>query len=100
MIEVAVSVAVVSPDASGAPWGCARTVYWSIELPPSSAGAVNDTSLPPSATDADTIDGAPGTPAGVTDTAALGALSPAALVATTVISYWVPLVRPVTVIGD
>ena len=72
-----------------------------IALPPLLAGAVKVTlawALPPVAVP---IVGAPGTVAGVTlFDAAEAAPVPTAFVAVTVKVYAVPLVRPVTTIGD
>jgi hypothetical protein len=72
-----------------------------IAEPPFETGAVNETvaSVLPATADGEV--GAPGTVRGVTaEEAEEAAPSPAALVATTVKVYDVPLVRPVTVIGD
>ena len=72
-----------------------------MELPPSLAGAVQDTVAEALPAVADTPVGAPGTPAaGVTAVeAAEAAPAPLALVAVTVKVYGVPLVRPLTVHG-
>jgi hypothetical protein len=65
------------------------------------AGAVNVTVASALPLTAETLVGAPGTVAGVTALLALEAVPvPTALVAVMVKVYEVPLVRPVTVIGE
>ena len=65
------------------------------------AGGVNDTVATPSPATALTAVGAPGAPTGVTlPLGAEAGLTPMAFVAVIVNVYAVPLVRPVTVIGE
>ena len=72
-----------------------------IGLPPLLAGGVNGTEALELLGTAVPIVGAPGAPAGVTlFEAAEAAPVPIAFIATTVNVYAVPLVRPVTVIGE
>ena len=70
--------------------------------PPLEVGALNEmlACTPPVAVTADVIVGAPGTVRGVTDADTAAGLLPAMFVAITVQLYGVPLVSPVTVIGD
>ena len=97
-------VTVIGDDAPVAvrPPGEDVTVYPVIAAPPVFAGAVKLTVAPPLLPVAETPVGAPGAmAAGVTADEALEAAPvPMALVAVTVKVYAVPLVSPVTVIGD
>jgi hypothetical protein len=83
------------------PPGLEVTVYEVIAEPPFEAGADQETSTLPSAASPATFVGASGTVAGVTELLAPDPLPvPAEFVAVTVNVYSVPLVRPVTVIGE
>ena len=83
------------------PPGLEVTVYEVMAFPPSEIGAEKETEASALPAVAVPIVGAPGTVAGVTELEAEEALPvPTMFVAVTVNVYGVPLVRPVTVIGE
>ena len=79
------------------PSGVELTLYWSMGLPPSTAGASQVTVAVSSPATALTLVGGPGTLSGTTLADVVdGGLAPRALRAVTVNVYGAPLVRPVT----
>jgi hypothetical protein len=84
-----------------APPGEVVTRYPVIAVPPSETGAVKDTTAIPLPALTETIDGIPGTAAGITALdEADSTLSPTVLVACTVNVYDEPFVNPATTHGD